>query len=396
MLTSLRIKNFKNFCDEQHLVIFRPEEDACALSVLIGKNGSGKSSTFDAIEWAVFQRSPKSLRATKQEDLISDGKDFASVKASFKLRDGSKSLDITREVRKGKQSRSFGVLQTTSNENLSTTINHKLNCAEEIATALLVHFYIDLANFDRILIKQQCISSLSCAKTKPLLNFLELFIGTDKISVAANICYADRDRISSERMESSKSGEDFLHRIKELQPAVDDAVAIKRQKNDLNSSFLQLHTAERQKLIDKKGRLHAKSQEIKDDRELISGSIQNSLKSIDMISNQLKILDLKERKASRVKDKCICAIEENDLDLIVTIAARKKSIQRSILDGKKMKELQKLVSRNPRKKLMTHEFLNHFRCVLNADFCSGGAHEKSPRSIYLYHRKQVSPQMSSC
>jgi chromosome segregation ATPase len=343
MLTSLRIKNFKIFCDEQHLVIFRPEEDVCALSVLIGKNGAGKSSTFDAIEWAIFQRSPKSLRATKQDDLISDGKDFASVKASFKLRDGSKSLDITREVRKGKQSRSFGVL-TTSNENLSTTTNHRLNGAEEVATALLVHFCIDLANFDRILIKQQCVSSLSCAKSKTLLSFLELFIGTDKISIAANVCYADRDRISSERKGSLISGEELLHRIKELQPVAEDAIAIKRQKHELNTSFLQLHTAERKALIAEKVLLLAQSQAIADDRDLFSESIENSSKSIDMICSELKLLDLKERKASRAKDRCLDAIEKNDLDLIATTAARKKSIQRSILDGKKMKELQKLVS----------------------------------------------------
>lgn len=346
MLTSLKIKNFKNFCDEQHLVIFRPEEDVYALSVLVGKNGAGKSSTFDAIEWAIFQRSPKSLRAMKQDDLITDGKEYASVKASFKLRDGSKSLEITRELRKGKQSRSFGVL-TTANDELSTTTNHKLNGAEEIAAALLVHFSIDLANFDRILIKQQCISSLSCAKSKSLLSFLELFIGTDKISAAANACYADRDRLSSERKELLNTGQECLQRIKEMQPAVDNAVAIKHQKHELNISLLRLHTAERKALIAKKVRLAAQLQGITDDQDLFSESIENSSKSIDLLSNQLKTLHLKERKALRAKDRCVDALEKNDVDFVETISARKKSVQRSILNGKKMKGLKKLVSGNP-------------------------------------------------
>ena len=56
MLVSLRIENFKNFRDEQNLIVYDSNEDACAFSVLVGNNGAGKSSVLDAIEWVAVAR----------------------------------------------------------------------------------------------------------------------------------------------------------------------------------------------------------------------------------------------------------------------------------------------------------------------------------------------------
>lgn len=342
MLTSLRIKNFKNFRDEEHLIIFRPEEDICALSILVGKNGAGKSSTFDAIEWAIFQRSPKSLRAMKQDDLISDGEEFVSVKATFELKDRSVSLDITRELRKGKQPSSSGILVTT-NGNSSVATNQKLNGAREIATTLREHFNIDLTNLERILIKQQCISTLSCAKPKSLLSLLESFIGTDKISAAANECFTNRDCISLERKRVLISGDEFLKQIKQMQPGVDNAIAVQNQKYKMNVSLLKLRTAEFKKLMIVKVRQEAKLLEVKLNQNSLSNSITSSLKSIDIISTQLKTLNLEKIKATRTINRCVDAIEKNELELDEIVAARRKAVQKSLLNDKKMKALLKLV-----------------------------------------------------
>ena len=57
MLVKIVIENFKNFQVEQTLGLYEADEDSSAFTILVGKNGAGKSSTLDALEWVVFNKS---------------------------------------------------------------------------------------------------------------------------------------------------------------------------------------------------------------------------------------------------------------------------------------------------------------------------------------------------
>ncbi|MCK5520730.1 MAG: AAA family ATPase, partial [Candidatus Marinimicrobia bacterium] len=73
-LISLKAVNFRNF-DEIFL------ESSPGLNILLGPNGSGKTSILEAISYLCFS---KSFRSNSDLDLLKEGKDFFQLKGLFK------------------------------------------------------------------------------------------------------------------------------------------------------------------------------------------------------------------------------------------------------------------------------------------------------------------------
>ncbi len=67
-LKKLELVGFKSFCDRQDLPF-----NGGGVSAVVGPNGCGKSNISDAISWVLGERSAKSLRGTRMQDVIFNG-----------------------------------------------------------------------------------------------------------------------------------------------------------------------------------------------------------------------------------------------------------------------------------------------------------------------------------
>ena len=82
MITKVSVSHFKNFNRPQTIVLSSPE-DEYHCDVIVGRNGSGKSCLVEAIEWCLYNKPPRDMRASNLKDLVNvlspDGKMSVSV-----------------------------------------------------------------------------------------------------------------------------------------------------------------------------------------------------------------------------------------------------------------------------------------------------------------------------
>ena len=342
MLVSLKIENFKNFKDEQNLILHDSNEDSCAFSVLVGNNGAGKSSVLDAIEWVAFNRSAKTLRASKNDDLISIGKNFLSVEALFINSYDKSSLRITRTHSRGGQTRSFAILNRHAKDS-RVPRSLTLNGAQKISNALQEVCRVDMNNLERIVIKQQDASSIACTKPKIMFDKLELIFGTDKLKAAASDFYESSNKISSDYDNTLATRGSLMLQMEAMYPSVQSASKLREEERMLDYSLSGLFSTEL--LILQNSSLES-SEKLKC---LVRGQIKNTesiqelVIGIDTINKQLITSKSYERKVSVSRmmsqnHKIEC---EDELSRLIMI--KRHMDQKNVSRARKISEIQELV-----------------------------------------------------
>ena len=91
-LKKLELLGFKSFCDRQYL-----DFNGGGISAIVGPNGCGKSNISDSISWVLGERSAKTLRGTRMQDVIFSGsrdrKPSGMASVSMTLLDADAYLD---------------------------------------------------------------------------------------------------------------------------------------------------------------------------------------------------------------------------------------------------------------------------------------------------------------
>lgn len=97
-LKQVELCNFKNFSTPQTIELWANEED-CAFSVIVGRNGSGKSCLCEAIEWVLFNPTNKALRAKKSSELVNKSTSCQSMYVELEFFKPSTRLDTMPTIR---------------------------------------------------------------------------------------------------------------------------------------------------------------------------------------------------------------------------------------------------------------------------------------------------------
>ena len=356
MLTRLRIKNFKNFHVEQDILVFENERDTMAFTIFVGKNGAGKSSAFDAIEWVLFKRSTKSMRASNQNDLISDGQDFMYVQVSFENRIGNLSLVVTKELHKGKQSQISASL-TGIYGTSSIAIDNFLEGYDQIANALQQCFDINVSHFEKVVVKQRSISAISCAEPKLLLASLEVYIGTDVIKTAAESFIADRDLIFLERKTISTARHDLAVEIGNSRPAVDDAINLRREKHLFAKSLVQLRELEERALERSEASQVLQCRELKNIELDVLHDLQLAAALKKAMREEIGRLNIAGSQKRRAAVSCEEVLYQEQEILENMILLRNQAVQKSCASAAKVKGIMDLVSKK------SQIFFSNFSCI---------------------------------
>src|SRR3989338_7973295 len=120
-LKSLELSGFKSFAKKTSFLFDAP------VTSIVGPNGSGKSNVAEAFRWVLGERSMKSLRGTRGEDLIFNGsgqvtrQNRASVNLVFDNHDRKFNLDFD-EVAIGREVHRDGTNVYTLN---SSQVRHR-------------------------------------------------------------------------------------------------------------------------------------------------------------------------------------------------------------------------------------------------------------------------------
>ena len=89
MIISVTVSNFKIFGVTTTIKLFDPAIDNYFVSVIVGRNGSGKSCLLEAIEWCLCNNCPSEMRSGNIRDMVNvnsrDGNMFVSVELLGKI-----------------------------------------------------------------------------------------------------------------------------------------------------------------------------------------------------------------------------------------------------------------------------------------------------------------------
>ena len=270
--------------------------------------------------------------------MISEGREFTSVEAVFEKEDkGKSSLRISRYHQKGGQTRSLAVLRDS--KSIITTFHG----VDEIADALHKFCGIGAADLDRILIKQQNASSVACKKPRKLLEYLEIFVGTDKINSAASACFLEGNRISLQRKVILTEKEEVLKKIKKLQPSMDTVTTLRAEQSELNSCLLKLYVSEQRLLKIEEALGIRKMNSISENHFSVLSCVEASKASFESLSLQIRSIRINESKKRRGKEMCEGLLLASVEQLEIIVLESKRSIQIEAARLQKVKGLLKLV-----------------------------------------------------
>jgi chromosome segregation ATPase len=289
---------------------------------------AGKSSVIDAIEWAVFNRSAKAMRASKNDDLICNGKDFTRIVAVFKK--GKACFTITKEHQRGGRTRAFAVLSTQL---------PVVEGADKVGKALLDFCSIDVLNLERILIKQMSASSVACSRPKILLSFLEVVIGTDKIYDSFKACISNFSHLNSERTEGLTLREKVQRNVETIQPSISSALDLKNEEKILNQRLFKLYKSELNCIKKQEIGLSTRLQTAKTCHDDVSSNIATLTVSLEVLRKEIKISNMDEKKKRRARDAVSSLVLETEGDIETVVLERKRAVQKANLKAKKIKSL---------------------------------------------------------
>eukprot|EP01041_Mallomonas_annulata_P006658 gene6658-13477_t len=275
MLRKVQLSNFKNYGQFQSIDIGDANE--CPFTVVIGRNGSGKSSLIDAIEWCCFGSSKRysSIRVKNVKELINSSSKLPQMWVEVEFLN-IKNGEIFR-IKRGYKSGSM-----VCKAWLSTSKDDFNEVHPSDTNDILLSFGIDLNNIDRVLIKQ---NSTSIATSTPicLLNFIENSIGT-------NILESTRIKIK-----------DFKSDIKE-QENQSRILKIEKEQKDIekssNMSTLRNSIEHRKKLLEENRTV---LESIHKHNENIQNSIQKLKTDVQQVELQAQRLYLEQMQIQMKK-----------------------------------------------------------------------------------------------
>ena len=249
------------------------------------------------------------------------------VKVTIQQQNGTALLEIKRELYRGKQPVASAKL-TYVDEYSGDCINQEILGMAKIAGILQSRFGLLVSHLERIIIKQENVSSICCANPTYLLSLMENFIGSDKINDAANACLLNRNRLSLERSALLEESDLIQSSIKEMLPSLDNAISLQSQEHELNNSYLKLFNAEIRKLEAKETALISELQLAESSSVTIADEIHNTAMSIDIFDSEIKKLQLDEKKELKDLDICKRSIKKMS-DKIELLAETQKRISHS-------------------------------------------------------------------
>lgn len=240
MITKVVLNHFKNFNGAQTIVLSSPEDEYYC-DIIIGRNGSGKSCLVEAIEWCLYNRPPRDMRASNLKDLVNvlspDGKMAVSVEL------------INR--RSESEAYNFDYLTITRSYNGRVTnakcsISYKSGRVEVIPPDDIPKYLsaigLPASRMNGIRIKQSQ-AQVACQAPLDLLHFIETMCGSVEDKKAIDACNAHIVEISQDI--AGRNGQ-IAQRNEELQALGPSVDAVKKYLFDLWQFYCnQLESANR-------------------------------------------------------------------------------------------------------------------------------------------------------